>query len=500
MLKKHLLVYTFFCFQIWGTLIAQTLPANIPGDFADPSIIRSGDTYYAIGTSSEWGPHFPIFKSTNLSDWQQTGFLFEEAPRWTKSSFWAPEYYYHNNTYYVYYTARRKSDGVSCIGVATSKFPDHGFKDHGILIEYGKEAIDAFVFNDNGQLYITWKAYGLDKRPIEILGSKLSDDGLSLTGEPFSLLKDTQGVGIEGQSILKKGQYYYLFYSAGACCGIACDYNVRVARASAITGPYEDGDSNPILTDRDGWKCPGHGTFVLDKQGKTFYIYHAYNKANNVFTGREALLAGLTWKDDGWPKFDSQIATKTPTKHLNADFSKENPPIFWQWDFRNMQPIFNQTKGKLTLSGKFEKQNQAGIALTLRPYTSNYEMSTAVLNTNGASKGLILYGDVSASVGITARQDTVEFWVIKEGKKTVLNAQQVQDATLPVYLKMKVLPDFTCSVYWKQSATWNELTTNSKPYSINFLPQWDRSPRPGLNFYGSENTTASFGFFDMKYL
>lgn len=32
--------------------------------------------------------------------------------------------------------------------------------------EHGKEAIDAFVFDDNGQLYITWKAYGLALFPL----------------------------------------------------------------------------------------------------------------------------------------------------------------------------------------------------------------------------------------------------------------------------------------------------------------------------------------------
>jgi len=33
----------------------------IPGDFPDPSVIRVDDTYYAVGTSSEWGPHYPIY-------------------------------------------------------------------------------------------------------------------------------------------------------------------------------------------------------------------------------------------------------------------------------------------------------------------------------------------------------------------------------------------------------------------------------------------------------
>jgi len=497
---KFLAIAIFLCVATFHTLSAQNIEASIPGDFADPSIIRKGDAYFAIGTSSEWGPHFPIFKSTNLTNWEQTGFLFEEAPAWTKSSFWAPEYYFHKGTYYVYYTARRKSDGISCIGVATSKFPDRGFKDHGVLIAYGSEAIDAFVFDDNGQLYISWKAYGLDKRPIEILGSRLSDDGLSLVGTPFMLLKDNQGVGIEGQSLLKKGDYYYLFYSAGACCGIGCTYNVRVARAGAITGPYEDFDKNPILTDRGDWKCPGHGTFVTDKNGKTFYIYHAYSQLGNVFTGREGLITELLWKENAWPEFSNTIITKAKDHHFRVDFAKEKRPIYWQWDFRQMQPVVSQVGGKLNLSGKYDTQNEAGIALTLRPYTASYEISTLVLNTNEAAKGLIIYGDVSASIGVAVHQDKVLFWVIKEGKRVVINEQQLQQKNLPVELKMKVLPNFTCRAYWKQNGDWVELNLNREAYAIDFLPPWDRSPRPGLNFSGPSHTNAAFGFFELKYV
>lgn len=480
---------------------AQQTAANIPGDFADPSIIRKGKSYYAIGTSSEWGPHFPIFRSNNLQQWEQTGFLFDTPPSWTLSSFWAPEYFFHHNTYYVYYTAKRKSDGVSCIGVATSAFPDHGFKDHGIVIEYGHESIDAFVFDDNGQLYISWKAYGLDKRPIEILGSKLSDDGLSLTGDPFTLLKDDQRMGIEGQSILKKDSYYYLFYSAGACCGVSCTYNVRVARALSITGPYVDDPANPVLSDGQDWKCPGHGTFVQDPRGNYRYLYHAYNKASNVFTGREAMVAALSWNADQWPVFSHMPApaNKQPTTTLHYDFAKTTKKIFWQWDFRNMQPVSKQADGKLYLSGTHSDNNPAGVALTLRPYSASYEMSTAVINNNPAAKGLIIYGDATAALGIAVRDNKVECWISKDGKRTVLNEAPIQNKQLPVYLKMTVSPDFTCKMYWKQTTTWNELTPDQKPYPIGFLPPWDRSPRPGLNFLGSDNENAAFSFFDIKY-
>lgn len=479
--------------------LAQHTQAIIPGDFADPSIIRAGDTYFAMGTSSEWGPHFPIFKSANLQDWQQTGFLFDKAPAWTKSSFWAPEYYFHKGTYYVYYTAKRKSDGVSCIGVATSEFPDRGFKDHGIIIEYGSEAIDAFVFDDNGQLYITWKAYGLDERPIEILGSKLADDGLSLVGNPFTLLKDDQGMGIEGQSILKKGAYYYLFYSAGACCGLGCTYNLRVARAKQFNGPYEDYDQNPVLTDGGDWKCPGHGTFVTNEDGKTSYIYHAYNKRGHIFTGREGLIAELVWKEGAWPAFKPSGAMTQKNQHFYVDFASAKEPIYWQWDFRYMEPIVKQTSGALNLSGKYDGENPAGIALTLRPYSASYEISTTVLNTNDADKGLIVYGDVSASIGVAVRGEKVQFWVIKDGKRSVLEEQVLQEQDVPVFLKIKVLPDFTCKAHWKQQDDWQELGGSKSAYAIDFLPPWDRSPRPGLNFAGANNADARFGFFEIKY-
>lgn len=106
------------CFAL-AVIIKSLLTANflsaqapiepvIAGDFADPSIIRANNQYYAVGTSSEWAPHFPIYSSKDLLNWKQTGYVFEQAPEWTSGSFWAPEYDYHDQTYFIYYTARRK--------------------------------------------------------------------------------------------------------------------------------------------------------------------------------------------------------------------------------------------------------------------------------------------------------------------------------------------------------------------------------------------------------
>src|ERR1700748_886940 len=246
----------------------------VPGDFPDPSVIRVGDTYYASGTSSEWGPHFPLFISKDLVNWKQKGYIFKKKPSWALSSFWAPELFYHNKTYYVYYVAKRASDKVTCIGVATSTDPEKGFTDHGVIVDYGTESIDPFVIEDKGQLYIIWKAYGLDKRPIELLSAKISADGLKMEGKPFTLLRDDKHTLMEGASMLKKDGFYYLFYSAGGCCGIKCSYNIRVARATTFEGPYTNYEGNPLLTANNKWKCPGHGTFVITPAGKYYFLYH----------------------------------------------------------------------------------------------------------------------------------------------------------------------------------------------------------------------------------
>ncbi|RYY36079.1 MAG: beta-xylosidase [Sphingobacteriaceae bacterium] len=480
------------------TAKAQT-NAVIAGDFADPSIIRvPGQGYYAIGTSSEWAPHFPIYQSADLKSWKQTGYIFDKAPEWTSGSFWAPEYYYMNNTYYIYYTARRKSDGVSYIGVASSKYPDRGFTDHGVIIDHGKEAIDGFVNNDNGQLYITFKAYGLDNRPIEIMGYKLSADGLKVEGEPFSLLKDDERIGMEGQSILKKDGYYYLFYSAGNCCGGGCSYNVRVARSQSFKGPYEKYEGNPLLQGVDNWKCTGHGTFVDGPDGKTYYLHHAYSTTNEVFTGRQGLLAELTWPQaGGWPVLKETSIAANVSNNIIASFNTKKIANYWQWDFRNSTPVIKQGGGKLSLSGTVKPENKTGLVLTVRPVSDNFDMTATVVNQNIALKGLAFYGDANAAIGVGVCGNKVKFWQVKDNKHTVLATATIVSAK-STDLKLSMRPDRTCTVYYKQSGAWKELSIEK--IDMGFLPQWDRSPRVGIHFQGDAAMDAQFSTFSITNL
>ncbi len=472
----------------------------IPGDFADPSVIRVSNIYYAAGTSSEWAPHFPIFQSTDLLHWKQTGYAFSKTPSWTSASFWAPELFYHNGLYYLYYVARKKSDGISCIGVATSKDPAEGFTDHGILLEFGKEAIDPFIIEDNGKLYITWKAYGLDQRPIELLGSRLSDDGLKVEGEPFMLLRDDEKKGLEGQCLVKRNGYYYLFYSVGACCGSRCSYEVEIARSASLKGPYTKFTNNPILLQTQDWKCMGHGTIVTSKEGNDYYLYHAYNKTDDVYTGRQGMLGKVTWNaQTGWPSIQPQGRMVEIKKNFRDDFLGDTLSYAWQWDFRNCKPHWKIEKGNLYLSGQTSENNITGSVLAVRPITGNYEMTTEVVSHNSSLKGLVLYGDAAQAIGIGVQNNKIEVWEVRKQKRTILKEEAVAYSK-SLYLKMKVEKGYQCRFYWSDDGKkWKEVKTGGDYYNGDFLPPWDRSPRPSLLQKGSATAPAVFSFFDITY-
>src|ERR671913_2376096 len=52
----------------------------LAGDYPDPSVIRVGTNYWAVATSSEWAPEFPILLSSDLVNWKIVGAVFQKRP------------------------------------------------------------------------------------------------------------------------------------------------------------------------------------------------------------------------------------------------------------------------------------------------------------------------------------------------------------------------------------------------------------------------------------
>lgn len=479
----------------------------MPGDMADPTIVKIGETYYATGTSSEWAPFYPLYSSTDLINWTQTGHIFDEKPEWTVSSFWAPELFYHNNKLYCYYTARRKSDGVSFIGVASTSNPvTEKFTDHGLLIEFGTEAIDAFIFDDDGQLYITWKAYGLDKRPIELVGSKLSADGLHLEGEPFSLMIDDENIGMEGQYHFKKDDYYYILYSAHGCCGPNSDYDVYVARSKSFKGPYEKYEGNPILHGGGDFKSCGHGTATMAPDGRMYYLCHAYLPGDGFYLGRQAILQEMVVGDDDWVYFPSgslaSIKQPMPSNNIvqektidfEDNFKDSKLKKEWAWNYVYSDINVQVTNGQLSLSGNPKEGIHNGTVLCLRPATPHYMFETQVTGKNNSSKGLTIYGDDKNLLACVFVDNKLMLKTVSDNQETILAEQPVEGTS--VYLKIEVTKGCYATCYWsKDGNEWERL--GEEPVNCSKLVRWDRIARPGLIHIGKSVEPAVFSFFKM---
>lgn len=476
----------------------------IAGDFADPSVIRVGNTYYAVGTSSEWGPAYPMYTSNDLVNWAPIGPVFRKIPAWTMGSFWAPELFYRKGTYYVYYTARRKSDKHSFIGVATTQDLREGFTDHGLLLEWTSEAIDPFIVDEGDKLFITWKAYGLDKgKAIELLGAELSPDGLKVIGKSFSLLtadrNNWEAGGAEGQAIFKRGRYYYMTYSGNACCGANCNYQVGLARAEKLQGPWEKFAGNPVLVSNDTWKCPGHGTVVTTPDNRYFYLHHAYNGVDFTFTGRQGVLSELVWNDKTqWPTF--RYGTATPARaespggraqkndgNISVAFTDKSNMLPWVWDVSQPEPVFSVQNGLLQVVNTASSPTGSFLGLVVKNGT--YTLSVDISPQANSLQSICLYGDASNALGFGVRGDSLELWQVKDGARTVLKRQRAtanaSGITLQLHSRLGRLYEFG---WLPTGGTYQAITET--PIDGSFLPRWDRAPRVGVAVSGRKEVSS----------
>lgn len=482
----------------------------IPSDVADPSLIRVGNDYYATGTSSEWAPHYPIFHSTDLVNWKQTGHVFEEKPSWIKNSFWAPEWFAYKGKYYVYYTARKASDNISCVGVAVADKPNGPFKDHGPIVEFGKEAIDAFILEDKGKLYISWKAYGLDDRPIELLACQLSADGLRLDGEHFSLICDDEHQGLEGQHWFKHNGYYYLIYSIKGCCGPNSDYAVSVARSKSLKGPYEKYTANPILHGSQDVMSIGHGTFATTPEGRMYFLCHAYLSGAGFYRGRQPFLLEMKMGEDGWPHFVTGEhaalsqpmplagTVQKPVKDFYDDFSSGKLRHEWTWNYPYSDVKTSLGSGFLSLSNAPKEGTKTGAALCLRPSSSNYSLETAIINHNDQWKGIVLYGDHENLITLGRAGNQLLVKQIQNGKETILYKERIRSAH--THLRMEVTDGKNCSFAWSADGkNWNPIYMNgTRQKDVKALVRWDRISRPGLYQEGGADAPAHYAYCLMK--
>jgi arabinan endo-1,5-alpha-L-arabinosidase len=305
----------------------------IDSDFPDPAILRAKDGYYYVyATQTErdgkW-LNLQVARSRDLTAWELLGDALPAKPGWASRTqdFWAPHVAEHDGRYFLYYSAKPDEALTDdkkglCLAVATSSRPEGPFTDmgHPLLCGPSFVNIDPMAFDDpaTGKRLLYW---GSGFGPIKV--RQLAADRLSFAPgtATVDLVQPDRNAEyrplVEGAWTLRRGGYYYLFYSGDNCCGKGAHYAVMVARSRSATGPFET-HPGALLEARGTWLAPGHNSVVEDARGDDWIVYHAVDRdrprtkpSDEVNTRRIMLIDRIVWKN-GWPEVEGPTSGPQP--------------------------------------------------------------------------------------------------------------------------------------------------------------------------------------------
>lgn len=269
---------------------------------------------------------FACYSSDDLVHWHPEGQVYRgNTPEsWAVANFWAPEVYERNGKFYLFFSADWKENPEHelenfRIGVAVADRPTGPFREltDGPLFDPGYPVIDGNVFTDeDGRSYLFFSRCCY-KHPVEsevadwakekgmfdeieeswVYGVEIKPDFTGILGEPVLVLRppvrmddrqaewESRSVTsgevnrrwTEGSFTLKKGNTYYIMYSANFFGGK--NYAVGYATADSPLGPYVKAANNPVLEKNVGKggivTGTGHNSVTWSRDGKRmFCVYH----------------------------------------------------------------------------------------------------------------------------------------------------------------------------------------------------------------------------------
>jgi arabinan endo-1,5-alpha-L-arabinosidase len=215
----------------------------------DPSVIRrqSDGTYFRFSTGNKVAIHTAPSLSgpwTYKCAMLPSGSSIQLAGN---QDLWAPDVVQVGSTYYVTYSVSAFGDNNSGIGLATSTTMDCGsFKDLGTTGVESRDgdnynAIDSQIFKDGNNYQMNFGSFWSNLYQISMANPPLKSTGSKrqLSFEPAGTHPE------EAAYMVKNGNYYYLFYSVGSCCGYdtnrpaaGAEYKIKVCRSSSATGSF----------------------------------------------------------------------------------------------------------------------------------------------------------------------------------------------------------------------------------------------------------------------
>jgi beta-xylosidase len=267
------------------------------GDFADPYVLRVGDTFYAYATNTT-DANLPVIVAGTTPGARYVGDAFPALPSWSEPGHvWAPAVLALDDGYVLYYSTRVAGTTTQCISRATAATPTGPFVDDstGPMVcqrDLGGSIDPSVVTDGDGADWLLFKNDGnCCGLPTAIWSQRLGADGLAVVGEPTKLL--TAGDGwegglIEGPSMVRHDGKYLLFYSANAWDSE--DYGIGYAVCDSVTGPCtKQTVDGPWMGSTTFARGPG-GQEFFSALGDVWMVYHGWARGSAGKEGAERRL------------------------------------------------------------------------------------------------------------------------------------------------------------------------------------------------------------------
>ena len=289
----------------------------LAGFYPDPSICYADNAYYLINSSFSYFPGIPIFRSTDLVNWEQIGHVMDRPEQLSleghgiSRGLFAPAIEYNNGLFYVICTLVDAGGNF----VVTAENPAGPWSNPIWLPEVS--GIDPSLFFDNdGKSYIVYnseppnnESFYNGHRTIKMV--EFDAEEKKVLSEPEIIVNggtdiSKKPIWIEGPHIYFENDFYYLMAAEG---GTAEGHSEVIFRSKNVDGPFEPYEKNPILTQRHFGErsnpvtSTGHADLIQDPSGDWWTVFLGCRPyADNHYNiGRETFMLPVTWTEDQWP-------------------------------------------------------------------------------------------------------------------------------------------------------------------------------------------------------
>lgn len=269
-----------------------TMTSRLPGFYADPHLVRLGETYYVYATTDGlpgWSSDsFEVWSSPDLGRWTNHGVILDLADvSWAQGHAWAPAAAERDGRYYFYFTADQ-SIGVAVADSPTGPFVDALGRPLVDKRDYeGEQQIDPSVFvDDDGRAYLYWG----NTTPRVV---PLDDDMISYDPDHVRVLDGLVDFR-EAPFVVRDAGTYHLTWSVDDTR--SPDYRVAYATGPTPYGPWTY--RGVLLEKAPALGILGTGHHSIARVGEEWLIaYHRFAIPGGDGTHRETVVDRLHLQD-----------------------------------------------------------------------------------------------------------------------------------------------------------------------------------------------------------